>query len=375
MRIIRTHTVVEFCILHPVLTTRHYSPHLIFLSVMATARVAINGFGRIGRSFFRLALGHPDFEVVAINDLGNAENLAYLLQYDSVYGQLPVAVSLGDGVLQVGEQTITLLSERDPEQLPWGTHEIDLVLESTGVFTSYQGAKKHLDAGAKHVVVSAPVKDDPEAAGVSGATILMGVNDASLATCSVTSNASCTTNATSPLIAILKETVGVEKAVLNTVHAYTSTQSLVDGPSKKDLRRGRAAALNIIPSTTGAAVATTMAHTELAGKFDGMALRVPVPVGSVVDVTFLASAPTSVEAVNAALTEAAQSERWHNLFAVTNEPIVSSDIVGARVGSIADLSFTRVVDGDLVKVLAWYDNETSYCQTLVEHVRAAVKKT
>lgn len=255
---------------------------------MAKARVAINGFGRIGRSFFRLALDHPEFEVVAINDLGNAENLAYLLQYDSVYGQLPVPVRVGDGELTVGDRSITLLSERDPKQLPWGSSDIDLVLEATGVFTSFGGAKQHLEAGAKHVVVTAPVKDDPAAVGVSGATILMGVNDEALKTCTITSNASCTTNATSPLIAILKESVGVQKAVLNTVHAYTATQSLVDGPSKKDPRRGRAAALNIIPSTTGAAVATTKAHTELDGKFDGIAVRVPVPVGSIVDVTFLA---------------------------------------------------------------------------------------
>lgn len=332
------------------------------------AKVAINGFGRIGRTFFRLAFTRPEIEIVAINDLGDLENLAYLLRYDSAYGRSPFTVEVKDGQLVVDGKTIQFVQERDPKQLPWGKLGVDIVLESTGFFASYELSKQHLEAGAKRVVVSAPVKDDPAAAGVSGATVLMGVNEEALATCQISSNASCTTNAANPLIAILKETVGIQKAVLNTVHAYTASQSLVDGPSKKDHRTGRAAALNIIPASTGAAVATTLAHTELAGKFDGIALRVPVPVGSIVDVTFVASAPTSVEAVNQALVTAAQSDRWKHLFATTTDPIVSTDIIGARYGAIADLSFTRVVDGDLVKVLAWYDNETSYTHTLVEHV-------
>lgn len=244
------------------------------------------------------------------------------------------------------------------------------MLEATGVFASYEKARVHLAAGAKRVVISAPVKDDPEAAGVTGATVLMGVNEGALATCQISSNASCTTNATNPLVAILKEAIGIEKALLNTVHAYTATQQLVDGPSKKDLRAGRAAAQNIIPSSTGAAVATTKVHTELEGKFDGIAMRVPVAVGSIVDITFVASRDTTVEEVNDALTKAAHSEAWKELFAVTNEPIVSSDIIGASYASIADLAFTRVVGGNLVKVLAWYDNETSYTHTLVRHVAA-----
>jgi glyceraldehyde 3-phosphate dehydrogenase len=249
---------------------------------------------------------------------------------------------------------------------------VDIVVESTGFFTTYEGSKKHLAAGAKRVVISAPAKDEPEAAGVNGATVLMGVNDDQLKTCEISSNASCTTNATSPLIAILKEAIGIEKAILNTVHAYTSTQSLVDGPSK-DLRKGRAAALNIIPASTGAAIATTKAHPELDGNFDGMAMRVPVPVGSVVDVTFIAKRDTSVEEINEAFRKAAADPRWKNIFAATDEPIVSSDIIGSRVGSIADMSFTRVVGGNLVKVLGWYDNETSYTQTLVEHVAASAR--
>lgn len=337
------------------------------------ARVAINGFGRIGRTFFRAAFTHPDIEIVAVNDLGDIESLAYLLTYDSVYGRSPFSVEIKDGSLVVDGKKVAFVQEREPNNLPWKDMDIDIVVESTGFFTSYEGSKKHLEAGAKRVVISAPVKGEPTDAGVTGDTILMGVNDQALATCQITSNASCTTNATSPLIAILKEAIGIDKAILNTVHAYTATQSLVDGPSKKDLRGGRAAALNIIPSSTGAAQATTLAHTELAGKFDGVALRVPVPVGSIVDVTFIASRNTTVEEVNAALTKAAADPRWKNIFTATDEPLVSSDIIGSRVGSIADLSFTRVVDGNLVKVFAWYDNETSYTQTLVEHVAAAAR--
>lgn len=336
-------------------------------------RVAINGFGRIGRTFMRSAFGHSDFEVVAINDLGSLENLAYLLKYDSVYGRSPFSVESDGKTLKVDGKEITFLQERDPEKLPWGELKVDIVIEATGFFATYEGSKKHLVAGAKRVVISAPAKDDAAKAGVRGETILMGVNDGKLATCDISSNASCTTNATSPLIAVLKESIGVEKAILNTVHAYTATQSLVDGPAKKDLRKGRAAALNIIPSTTGAAIATTKVHTELDGKFDGIAMRVPVPVGSIVDVTFVASRDTTVEEVNEILRKASGEDRWKNIFAATDEPIVSSDIIGSKVGSIADLSFTKVVGGNLVKVLGWYDNETSYTQTLVEHVAAASK--
>lgn len=337
---------------------------------MKKARVAINGFGRIGRTFFRMAYGNPAFEIVVINDLGSLESLAYLLTYDTVYGRFEHDVAVRDNALLIDGNQIKFCSEREPEKLPWGALDIDIVVEATGVFAGYEKSKVHLEAGAKRVVISAPVKDDPAAAGVQGATVLMGVNDGALEGLSITSNASCTTNATSPLIAILKESIGIEKAILNTVHAYTASQSLVDGPNKKDLRAGRAAAQNIVPTSTGAAIATTLAHTELTGKFDGIAIRVPVPVGSIVDVTFLASKSTTAEEVNSVLTNAAQSDTWKNLFAVTNEPIVSSDIIGAHFASIADLSMTRVVDGNLVKVLAWYDNETSYTHTLVGHVAA-----
>jgi len=336
---------------------------------MNTVRVAINGFGRIGRTFFRMAYDNPAFEIVAINDLGDIDNLAYLLTYDTVYGRFPHEVTTTPEALVVDGKEISFTKERDPESLPWGAQKIDVVVEATGVFASYEKSKAHLTAGASHVVISAPVKDEAQAAGVTGATMLMGVNDAELSGAGITSNASCTTNAASPLVAILKGSVGIEKALLNTVHAYTASQSLVDGPSK-DFRKGRAAAENITPTSTGAAVATTKAHTDLENKFDGIAMRVPVPVGSIVDITFTTSRETSVEEVNDALRSAAQSDTWKNLFAVTDEPIVSSDIIGARVAAIADLAFTRVVGGDLVKVLAWYDNETSYTHTLVAHVSA-----
>ncbi len=330
---------------------------------MEKIRVAINGFGRIGRAFFRMSYENEYFEVVAVNDLGNIQNLAYLLEYDTAYGRAPYAVEVGEGALIVDGRRIVVASEKEPQNLPWAKEKIDVVVESTGFFTSYEKAKAHITAGAKRVVISAPVKEEE---GVK--TVLMGMNESDMTDCSVTSNASCTTNATSPLIGILHSAIGMEKAILSTTHAYTASQALVDGPSKKDFREGRAAAQNIVPSSTGAAIATTLVHTDLKGKFDGISLRVPVPVGSIVDVTFIAKRDTTVEEVNSILEKASQSAEWQNLFAVTRDPLVSSDIIGARYASIADLAFTRVVGGNLVKVLAWYDNETSYTSTLVQHV-------
>lgn len=339
---------------------------------MSKVKVGINGFGRIGRTFFRMSEGRDDYEIVAINDLGSIESLAYLLKYDTVYGHGGFEVDTDGDTLIVNGRRISLSHEKEPSALPWAQYGVDVVVESTGVFNSYEKAKGHMAAGAKKVVITAPVKDDPAAAGVNGATVLIGANEDKFRTCDITSNASCTTNAASPLIGILKDAIGIDKAILNTVHAYTASQSLVDGPSKKDLREGRAAAQNIVPSTTGAAVATTMAYPELTGKFDGISIRVPVAVGSIVDVTFISSKTTSVEEINSALTEAAASPRWNRVFAVTNEPLVSSDIIGARFGAIADLGMTQVVDGNLVKVLAWYDNEASYVHTLIEHTSEVV---
>ncbi len=337
----------------------------IVIEMSSKIKVAINGFGRIGRAFFRQSFGNPDYDIVALNDLGDGANLAYLLEYDTVYGRSSFAVKAEPGKLLVEEKEVALLSERDPAKLPWRKLGIDVVIESTGVFDSYEKSQAHLDAGAKRVIISAPVSVKDQSA-----TILIGANEDKLATSTIISNASCTTNAANPLIGILDEKLGIEKAILNTVHAYTATQSLVDAPGGKDLRRGRAAAQNIVPSSTGAAIATTKAYTKLEGKFDGIAIRVPVVAGSIVDVTFVASRDTTKEEVNNILTEAAQSERWGKIFTVTNEPIVSSDIIGARFGAIADLDLTRVVGGNLVKVMAWYDNEAGYAATLCEHVKA-----
>ncbi len=329
-------------------------------------RVAINGFGRIGRAFVRRAQGR-DIEIVAINDLGSLENLAYLLKYDTVYRRAPFSVEVNGGNLVIGGKEAKFLSEKDPSLLPWKELGVDVVVESTGFFTKYEDAQKHVHAGAKRVVISAPGKGDESV----GATVLMGLNEERLAGRSVTSNASCTTNSASPVIAILDEAIGIEKAVLSTTHAYTASQSIVDGPSRKDVKEGRAAAQNIVPTSTGAAVAVTQAYPALAGKFDGISLRVPVPAGSIADVTFIAKRPTTAEEVNAALRAAAKLPRWEGVFAVSDDPLVSSDIVGEPLASIADLGMTRVVDGTLVKVLAWYDNEMGYTETLVRHVIAA----
>lgn len=332
------------------------------------ARVAINGFGRIGRGFFRSAFGNPNIEIVAVNDLTSPENLAYLLKYDTVYGRAPFEVSSAPGMLIVAGKQIPVVAQRDPAQLPWRDMNIDVVVESTGFFTDAAKAKAHIDAGAKRVVISAPAKGD------GAKTILIGANEHEFDNCQISSNASCTTNGASPLIGILDEAIGIERALLNTTHAYTATQAIVDAPAQDDFRRGRAGAENLAPSSTGAAKATTLAYGQLAGKFDGIAVRVPVPAGSIVDITFVPKRATSVEEVNAALKAAAQTDRWKRVFAVTEEPLVSSDILGLPYGSIADLGMTRVIDGLLVKVLAWYDNEAGYSHTLVEHVSEIAKR-
>jgi glyceraldehyde 3-phosphate dehydrogenase len=333
---------------------------------MQKIRVAINGFGRIGRAFLKIAWEHPDIEIVAVNDLGSVESLAYLLKYDTVYRNWhhDVGHSLTDIVID--DTPVKFLSEKDGTRLPWKALNVDVVVESTGLFTSFDKAKFHLDQGAKKVVITAPAKDDDGS--TKGETILLGVNEEKFGTCDITSNASCTTNAASPLIAILHEALGIEKAILNTVHGYTASQALVDGPSKKDLREGRAAAQNIVPSSTGAAIAVTKAFPELIGLFDGISIRVPVPAGSIVDITFISKKNTTAEEVNAILKKAALDPHWNTIFAVTEDPLVSSDILGSSYGSIADLAMTRVVGGNLVKVMGWYDNEMGYTHTLVEHV-------
>ena len=336
---------------------------------MKKIRVAINGFGRIGRAFAKIAKNRDELQLVAVNDLGNIKNFAYLLKYDTAYGvsQFDISVNEKNNSLIIDGQEVLFISEKDPANLPWKKLDIDVVVESTGLFTSSEKANAHILAGAKRVVVTAPVKDAPDSP-VKGETILMSMNEEKLETCKISSNASCTTNAGSPLIAILDENLGIEKALLNTVHAYTASQALVDGPSKKDLREGRAAAQNIVPSSTGAAIAVTQVAPQLKGLFDGISIRVPVVTGSIVDITFISKKNTTAEEVNAILKKAAALPRWNGIFTVTEEDLVSHDIIGNRHASIADLAFTRVVGGNLVKVLAWYDNETGYTYTLVEHV-------
>lgn len=331
-------------------------------------RIAINGFGRIGRLFLKQALAskNKNFEFVAINDLGDINNLAYLLRYDTAYGRYDKTVEVRGENLVIDGKPIRFTQIKDPLQLPWKELAIDVVVEATGVFESYEKAKVHLNVGAKRVVLTAPAKD---ADGDLGRTILMGVNEEKMGVCSITSNASCTTNSTSPVITIMNETIGIQKAFLNTVHAYTATQNLVDGPVKgTDYRRGRAGAQNIAPSTTGAAIAITRIIPELENKFDAISFRTPVVTGSAANITFLAKRKTTAEEINGIFKEAAESPRWKGILSVTDDQIVSSDIVGMPYGAIIDLKFTKVIDGDLVNVLSWYDNEYGYVSTLVKHV-------
>ncbi|MDP2696327.1 MAG: type I glyceraldehyde-3-phosphate dehydrogenase [bacterium] len=335
------------------------------------ARIAINGFGRIGRLFFRQAFGNKDLEIIAINDLGDIDNLAYLLKYDSVYRSYDKEVTVSGSKLVVGGQEILVVQEKDPTKLPWKDLNVDVVVESTGVFESFEKSEAHLKAGAKKVVISAPAKDDERD---DAKTVLMGINEEQFKVCKITSNGSCTTNATHPVAAIMSESLGVVKGILSTVHGYTATQNLTDGPTKgKDFRRGRAAAQNIVPSTTGAAISVARALPELSGKFDGMAFRVPVITGSVGDFTFLAKRKTTVEEVNDILRTAAKDDRWKNIVKIVEDPIVSADVIGEPYGALVDLTYTKVVDGDLVKVLSWYDNEMGYVSTLIQHVSKAAE--
>lgn len=336
-------------------------------------KVAINGFGRIGRAFFKLAIEKPELQIVAINDLGDLENLAYLLKYDSAYGRFNKDISItdegGKKYLTVGTTKAQFLQEKDATKLPWGVLGVDIVVESTGVFESFEKAAVHKQAGAKRVVLTAPAKDEDSA---DAKTVLMGVNHDELKTCTISSNGSCTTNSASPVMQILSEKLGIKKAFLNTVHGYTATQNLIDGPVKgHDFRRGRSAAVNIAPSTTGAAIAVARAIASLKDKFDGVAMRVPTITGSISAITFVSSRPTTVEEINQILKTAEQDPRWKGIFRTTNDPIVSTDIIGESYAAVADLALTKVVDGDLCAVYSWYDNEFGYTNTLVEHVLKA----
>lgn len=325
-------------------------------------KIAINGFGRIGRAALKVIMDTPGLEVVAINDLMNIDNAAYLLTYDSVYRKYENEVSIHDNILHVGDKEILFISEKDPAKLPWKKLDIDVVIESTGLFTNREDAEKHIHAGAKNVVISAPTKS------IDTPTIIHGVNTPDGKT-SIFSCASCTTNNIAPVIEIIDRRIGIKKAVLNTVHAYTASQSLVDAPDKKRTRMGRAAAINLVPATTGAAKATIKALPKFDGKFDGIAIRTPVTVGSISDITFIASRNTSVEEINNVLIEESKTNRYKLVLSVSDEPLVSSDIVQSPFAAIVDLEMTRVVDGDLVKILAWYDNEWGFTNQMIRQIQ------
>lgn len=331
-------------------------------------KVAINGFGRIGRNAFKVALEyHSDvIEIVAINDLSAPSTLAHLLKYDTAYGQWSKQIGFDETNLVIDGKSYPIVGEKEPANLPWKKYEVDVVIECTGRFTDAEGMRQHLTAGAKKVVLSAPAKGG----GVD--TFLVGVNHAKYNGQEMVNNASCTTNCIAPVAAVIDEKFGIVKALMTTIHSVTAEQNLVDGapPGGKsgDLRRARSGFMNMIPTTTGAAIATTEVMPQLKGLFDGRAIRVPTLVGSITDFTLLLKAKTTVEEINQVFREASESPRWKGIIAVTDEPIVSSDIVGRSESSIVDLSLTQLIDGDFLKVFAWYDNEWGYSNRLVEQV-------
>jgi glyceraldehyde 3-phosphate dehydrogenase len=324
--------------------------------------VAINGLGRIGRAALKTLLDSDGLELVAVNDIADVDNLAYLIRYDTVYGRYHREVRADDGALLVDGRRIPAFAERDPAALPWGDLGVDLVLECTGVFTDEEALKKHIKAGASHVILSAPTKSE------AVPTVVHGVNrpdgNPRLISC-----ASCTTNCITPIVEVANRRIGVERAVMTTVHAYTATQQLVDGPSKS-FRRGRAAAANLVPASTGAARATTRAVPDLGDRFDGIAVRAPIPVGSVADIVFVASRSTTAEGVNDVFRQEAASARYQGILGVSEDPLVSADIIGDDRAAVVDLELTRVVDGTLVKVMAWYDNEWGFTSQMIREARS-----
>lgn len=325
-------------------------------------RIAINGFGRIGRNAFKIAFARGDIEIVAINDLTDTKTLAYLLKHDSNYGTYDKEVSYDDQNLIVDGQKVRVLAEKDPAALPWKDMDVEVVVESTGFFTDKEGAEKHVTAGAKRVVISGPTKSD----GVD--TIVLGANEDKLqGATTVISNASCTTNSLGAVMAILDAEFGVEKSMLTTVHSYTASQALQDAP-KKDLREGRNAAENIVPTTTGAAIAVTLTLPQLKDKFDGLSIRVPTPVVSISDITAVLGRNTSVEEINSVFKKAAAEPFYQGILGVSEEPLVSSDYIGNSHSGTVDLLLTKVVGGNLAKVMVWYDNEWGYSNRLVEVV-------
>ena len=324
-------------------------------------RIAINGFGRIGRAALKIIMDTPGLELVAVNDLMSLDNAAYLLRYDSVYGKYENKVNADADYLHVRDKKIVFISEKDPAKLPWKDLKIDIVIESTGFFTNREDAEKHIQAGAKTVVISGPTKSK------NTPTVLHGVNTQD-GKAAVFSCASCTTNNIGPIIEIIDRRIGIKKAILNTVHAYTASQTLVDAPSKREPRMGRAAAVNLAPASTGAAIATTKALPRLEGKFDGVAIRTPVPVGSISDITFIAARNTSADEINSILAEESKTKRYELVLSVSDEPLVSSDIIQSPFAAVVDLEMTRVVDGDLVKIMAWYDNEWGFTNQMIRQI-------
>ncbi len=324
--------------------------------------VAINGFGRIGRSALKIILKGKGMKVVAVNDLGDINNLAYLLKFDSVQGRYDKAVKVVGESLVVGGVKVPFFKETAPENLPWKKLKVDVVLECTGVFTKKEDAGKHIDAGAKKVIISAPSKSE----GV--VTVVRGVNDAKAKGQKIVANASCTTNCIAPIMAVIDEVFGVEKALLSTVHATTASQRTVDLANPKDWREGRAAGSNIIPASTGAAKATSLTLPQLKDKFDGISLRVPVVCGSISDIVILTKKKTTVEEINKVLLQASKTSRYKGIIEVSDEELVSTDILGTTASTIVDTQYTRVVGGNLIKILAWYDNEWGYANRLVEMI-------
>jgi glyceraldehyde 3-phosphate dehydrogenase len=329
---------------------------------MAKTRVGINGFGRIGRNFFRAQLERGgEFEIVAINDLGDAKTMGHLLKYDSVLGQLNEDVEVGDGVIKAGSAELKVLSEKDPAALPWGDLDVDLVIESTGFFTDREGAQKHLDAGAKKVVISAPATD-PDV------TIVLGVNDETYdpEQHHIISNASCTTNCVAPLAKVLHDNFTIERGFMTTIHAYTNDQQILDLPHK-DLRRARAAAINLIPTSTGAARAIGIVMPDLKGKVDGISVRAPVPTGSITDLVVQLAQEVTANEVNEKYRAAADTGRFEGILRYADDPLVSTDIVHSSYSCIVDSDLT-MANGNLVKVFGWYDNEWGYSCRLVDVV-------
>lgn len=328
-------------------------------------RVAINGLGRIGRAVLKIVLDTPELELVAVNDVAPSRNIAYLIAYDTVYGRYGKRVRAEDGTLFVDDKPYRALAERDPARLPWRDLGVELVFECTGAFARREELQKHIEAGARTVLLSAPAKDEDIE------TVVHGVNVPGGGT-QIVSCASCTTNCITPLVEVVGRRIGFAKAVMTTVHAYTATQAMVDSPSKS-FRRGRAGAANLVPTSTGAARATTRALPQFKGRFDGAAVRVPVPVGSIADVTFVTTRKTAVEEVNAIFTEESRTKRYEGILGVSEDPIVSADIIGDSRASIVDLAMTMVVDGDLLKVMSWYDNEWGYASQMVREARSIAR--